>query len=71
MAAAALLAVFALAGCSGKPPSQQSSTTPHNVTLTRAQQSSIRVVTIAPVNYRPTITTTGIVDFDHNRATDV
>jgi len=71
VAAAALLAVFALAGCSGKPPSQQSSTTPHNVTLTRAQQSSIRAVTIAPVNYRPTITTTGIVDFDHNRATDV
>ena len=63
--------VVTLAGCSGKPAQQASSTTPHNVTLTRAQQSSIHVFTVAPVRYRTTITTTGIVDFDRNRATDV
>lgn len=70
-AAAALLAVFALAGCSGKPPQSGASTTPHNVTLTKEQQHSIHVVTVEPSRYRTTIATTGVVDFDHNRATDV
>jgi len=70
-AAAALLAVFVLAGCSGKPAPQQSSTTPHNVTLTKAQQNSIHVVTVASTQYHTTITTTGAVDFDRNHATDI
>ena len=70
-AATALLAVFALAGCSGKPAPQQSSTTPHNVTLTKAQQGSIHVVTVEPAQYHTTITTTGVVDFDRNHATDI
>jgi cobalt-zinc-cadmium efflux system membrane fusion protein len=69
--ASVFFAVLALAGCSGKPPSQQASTTPHDVTLTKAQQSSIHVVTIEPTPYRTTIATTGVVDFDHDRATDV
>ncbi|HEX5354322.1 MAG TPA: efflux RND transporter periplasmic adaptor subunit [Rhodanobacteraceae bacterium] len=65
-------ALALLAGCSSNHGTQQNaSTTPHNVTLTKAQQSSIHIVTIAPVHYRTTITTTGVVDFDHNRATDV
>ncbi len=70
-AATALLAVFALAGCSGKPAQPESSTTPHNATLTKAQEGSIHVVTVEPTGYRTTITTTGVVDFDHDRATDV
>jgi membrane fusion protein, heavy metal efflux system len=70
-AATALLAVFALVGCSGKSPEQSSSTTPHNVTLTKEQQKSIHIDTAEPAQYRTTITTTGIVDFDRNRATDI
>jgi cobalt-zinc-cadmium efflux system membrane fusion protein len=61
-----------LAGCSGGsalPPS--SATTPHNVTLTKQQQKSIRVVTVKPSAYRTVITTPGVVDFDHNHATRV
>jgi len=69
--AATALLVLALAGCSGKPPQQQSSTTPHNVTLTKTQQNSIHVVTVATTQYHTTITTTGVVDFDHDRATDI
>ncbi|WHZ20685.1 MAG: hypothetical protein OJF55_002834 [Rhodanobacteraceae bacterium] len=66
------MAVAGLSGCSGKPPQQQqSSTTPSNVTLTREQQHSIHLYTVEPVQYRTTITTTGVVDFDHNRATDI
>ncbi len=69
---AALLATAALlAGCSGKPAQQAASTTPHNVTLTQAQQKSIHVVTVEPTQYRTTLTTTGVVDFDHNHATDI
>ncbi|HEX7348315.1 MAG TPA: efflux RND transporter periplasmic adaptor subunit [Rhodanobacteraceae bacterium] len=60
----------ALGGCSGKPQAA-STTTPHNVTLTRDQQQSIHDVTIAPATYRTTITTTGVVDFDRNHATDI
>lgn len=66
-----LIAAVALAGCSGHPAPQPSSTKPHDVTLTKQQQSSLHVVTIAPTKYRTTITTTGIVDFDHDRATDI
>lgn len=70
-AAAALLVALVLAGCSGNPPPQQSSTIPHNVTLTKAQQASIHVYTVEPVRYHTTIATTGVVDFDRNRATDI
>ncbi len=68
-----LAVVFAacLAGCSGHPQSVESSTTPHNVTLTKEQQASIHVVTVAVTQYHATITTTGVVDFDRNRATDI
>jgi cobalt-zinc-cadmium efflux system membrane fusion protein len=60
-----------LAGCSGKPPAQAATTTPHNVTLTKAQQQGIHVVTVAQDEYHTTVTTTGVVDFDHNRAAQV
>ncbi|MGH8183045.1 MAG: efflux RND transporter periplasmic adaptor subunit [Rhodanobacteraceae bacterium] len=68
---AGLLAFVVLAGCSSKPQTQPSSTTPHDVTLTQEQQKSIHVVTVAPSRYRTAVTTTGVVDFDHNRATDI
>jgi cobalt-zinc-cadmium efflux system membrane fusion protein len=68
---AALLVLASLVGCSGKSPPPQSSGTPHNVTLTKAQQDSIRIDTVEPAQYRTTITTTGVVDFDRNRANDV
>ena len=69
--ATALLILASLAGCSGKSPQQPASATPHNVTLTKEQQKSIRIDTVEPAQYRTTITTTGIVDFDRNRSTDV
>ena len=69
--AATLAVALTLAGCSGQPNATQSSTTPHNVTLTKAQQQSIHVVTVAATQYHTTITTTGVVDFDHDQATDI
>jgi len=71
IAATCIFACVSLAGCSGKQPVQQSSTTPHNVTLTGAQQNSIHIVTVASTRYHTTITTTGVVDFDHDHATDI
>ncbi|TAN07967.1 MAG: efflux RND transporter periplasmic adaptor subunit [Rhodanobacteraceae bacterium] len=68
-----LVAMVALAGCSSNdsalPPA--SATTPHNVTLTKEQQQNLKVITIAPSQYRTTLTTFGEVDFDHNRAAAV
>lgn len=69
--ARALLAFASLAGCSGKPPAQDAATTPRDVTLTKAQQQSLRIVTVRPVDYRTSITTSGVVDFDHDHATDL
>jgi cobalt-zinc-cadmium efflux system membrane fusion protein len=65
------VAVALLAGCAGRPAPKQASTTPHNLTLTKEQQQSIHVATVEPSTYRTTITTTGVVDFDRNRATDM
>lgn len=70
-AAATLAFAAMLAGCSGQSSPPQPSTTPHNVTLTPEQQKSIHLVTVEPSKYRTTITTTGIVDFDHDRAASV
>lgn len=69
--AGALLALALLAGCSGKSQQQPSSDKPRNVTLTRAQQKSLHVVAVEPTRYRTVITTTGMVDFDRNRAARV
>jgi cobalt-zinc-cadmium efflux system membrane fusion protein len=66
-----IFAVAMLAGCSGRQAPQSSTTTPRNVTLTQAQQTSIHLYTVAPVEYHTTITTTGTVDFDRNHATDI
>lgn len=39
--------------------------------LSKEQKKSIHVVTVESTKYRTAITTTGVVDFDHDRATDV
>lgn len=66
-----LMATLALAACSGKPQSASSTTTPHNVTLTAEQRQSIQVLTVEPAQYHSAISTTGVVNFDQNRATEV
>lgn len=66
------IALASLAGCSSAsldPDSQAG--TPQNVTLTAAQRASIHLLTIAPGTYRTSITTTAVVDFDHDRSTPV
>lgn len=64
------IAWASLSGCSSttSDPSSQA-TTPRNVTLTAAQQASIRLLTVAPATYHTGITTTAVVDFDHDRST--
>lgn len=68
--AATLATAIALAGCSssqGTPPA--AADTPHNVTLTAAQQQSIRLYTVANTSFHRTVDTTGTVDYDQNRST--
>lgn len=72
VALVALIATATLAACSsGAGAPESASTTPHNVTLTQAQQQSIKLYTVEPSSYRTMTNTTGVVDFDHNRSTDV
>lgn len=69
---AALLATVALGACSSHQDALQSAaTTPHNVTLTQAQQQSIQLYTVEPSSYRTVTDTTGVVDYDQNRSTAV
>ncbi len=69
----AMVILAALAGCSpiadtGAP---SGSATARDVTLTAAQQQHIRLYTVAASQFRGTIDTTGIVDFDNDQATSV
>jgi len=67
-----LLTTLILTACSsGKASPAQSSDTPHNVTLTQAQRQYIHVYTVTPSGYHTRISTTGVVDFDRNHATQV
>ncbi len=69
---ALVLAVAALAACSaGADAPAPAAGTPHNVTLTAAQQQSIQLYTVAPSAFHRVVDTTGIVDYDQNRATAV
>ena len=71
-AACLAAALLSLAGCSSAAPDANSqASSPQNVTLTAAQQTSIHLLTVAPVTYRTSITTTAVVDFDHDRSTPV
>jgi cobalt-zinc-cadmium efflux system membrane fusion protein len=66
------VALAPLAGCSPAPPDPGSqASTPRNVTLTAAQRTSIHLMTVEPATYHTRITTTAIVDFDHDRSTPV
>lgn len=61
-----------LAGCSSTTPdASQQASTPQNVTLTAAQRTGIHLLTVEPATYRTSITTTAVVDFDHDRSTPV
>ncbi|WP_426663960.1 efflux RND transporter periplasmic adaptor subunit [Rhodanobacter aciditrophus] len=72
VAFAALLAALALAACSsGASAPEGAATTPHNVTLTQAQQQRIRLYTVEPSTYRTETDTTGVVDYDHDRSAAV
>lgn len=66
-----VIACLALAGCSGGKQAAPISDKPQDVTLTKVQQKSIRIFTVAPTTYRTSVTTPGAVDFDQNRATAV
>ena len=71
-ALAVLLATLALAACSsGTGASEAAATTPHNVTLTKEQQQSIRLYTVEPSTFHRVVDTTGTVDYDQNRSTAV
>jgi membrane fusion protein, heavy metal efflux system len=61
--------VLAIAGCS--PKSESQAPRGQNVTLTRAQLGRITLFTVRRANYRRTVDTTGVVDFDNDRASPV
>ena len=68
----AIVAALALAACSsGTGAPEVAATTPHNVTLTKEQQQSIQIYTVEPSTFHRVVDTTGIVDYDQNRATAV
>lgn len=73
LAALAAMMLAALGGCSRAPDesAQAAAVTAHNVTLTAAQRGHIRLHTVAPGEFHPSIRTTGRVDFDNEHATSV
>jgi len=72
-AIALLFAVAALGGCShhADQAAADASTTPHDVTLTKAQLKHLHFRVVAPSSYRRTIDATGVVGFDDDQATSV
>jgi len=72
LAVAATVALASLTGCSSATPDANSQAgTPRNVSLTAAQRTSIHLLTVEPASYHTSITTTAVVDFDHDRSTPV
>jgi cobalt-zinc-cadmium efflux system membrane fusion protein len=71
LSALALIVVSTLAACSSKAESQAAADTPHNVMLTAAQRQHIHLLTIERSSFHRSIETSGVVDFDHDRATQV
>ncbi|MDE2049390.1 MAG: efflux RND transporter periplasmic adaptor subunit [Gammaproteobacteria bacterium] len=66
------VALATLTGCSSTTPDAGTQTNgPQNVTLTPAQRTSIHLLAVEPASYHTSITTTAIVDFDHDRSTPV
>jgi cobalt-zinc-cadmium efflux system membrane fusion protein len=72
-AAVVLTAIVSAPGCSPKTAgtSQDASATASNVTLTTAQRQHLQIDAVAPTTFRRSIDTTGVVDFDNDRATSV
>lgn len=71
---AAMIAMLACAGCSAPGDDSvapMASASASNVTMTPAQRQHIRLHTVAPSTFSKTVETTGIVDFDNDRATAV
>jgi membrane fusion protein, heavy metal efflux system len=70
---AALAAALAVVSCSGKtnPATQASNSSLSTLTLTPAQRQHIQLYAVQTSNYRKTIETTGVVDFDNDQATSV
>lgn len=68
--ATAALVVAVVAACSPDNGNQKSAVA-SNVTLTDAQKKNIRVFTVEQSQFRKTVDTNGIVDFDNDQATSV
>lgn len=70
-----LAAILCVPGCSShggdSGAAQKSSATPSGVSLTTAQRQHIHLFTVALSTFHKTIDTTGVVDFDNDRATSV
>jgi len=68
----AVAALLGMAGCSQQEPqAAPANDTPQNVTLTSAQREHIHLLTIARSSFHRSVGTSGVVDFDHDRATQV
>lgn len=61
--------LLVIAGCS--PKSGVEAPRGQNVTLTQAQRQKVTIFTVARANYRRTVDTTGVVDFDNDQASPV
>lgn len=70
---ALIVLLMLLAGCSssGADVAQASATAASNVTLTAAQRRHITLYTVTSSRFHSSIDTTGVVDFDKDRATQV
>jgi membrane fusion protein, heavy metal efflux system len=70
---AALAAALVAVSCTGKTNiyTQASNASLSNLTLTPAQRQHIHLYSVQTSRYRKTIETTGVVDFDNDRATSV
>lgn len=70
---ALMVLLMFLAGCSshGADLTQTSAGTASNVTLTATQRQHITLYTVTPSSFHSSIDTTGVVDFDQDRATQV
>ncbi|WEN16021.1 efflux RND transporter periplasmic adaptor subunit [Rhodanobacter sp. AS-Z3] len=73
LSALALTSLLVLVGCSSKAdsPAVAASDKPQNVTLTAAQREHIHLLTLARSRFHRSIETSGVVDFDHDRAVQV
>ena len=69
----ALVALMLLPGCSskGEPQAAAAADTPHNVTLSADQRTHIHLLTVTRSTFHRSIETSGVVDFDHDRAAQV